>query len=232
MRQSADDAFRKFTGDIEGSDVPFMYLDVKNFCTTGNGNLIEPMSVAIGLRWIHKDTCIVATADEIASAWRTVKSRTDLSQHGGMAYRDVTDLILDQQALDLLFVSRVNANEGLLRQRFPYFGKIPADGQMALHSMSWAMGPAFNFPRFSAAINEFDFDTAAAECRIDDTFAPRPNAVTRRNDANRLMFDNCTTVMSLGLDPDELWWPRTAGAVYVDTELVVPVDPDPCPDAA
>lgn len=217
MRQAAQDAFRKFTGDLEGADVPFMYLDVKGLATTGNGNLIDPMSTALGLRWLHKATGIVATANEIADAWRTVKARKDLCQRGGMAYEDVTDLILDQAALDLLFVTRLRLNEGMLCQRFPYFAQLPADAQMAIHSMAWAMGAAFHYPNFVRAVNDLDFATAALESHMRD-------GSYRRDKANLLMLLNADAVTRQGLDPEVLWWPNVAPAV--------PDAPDTLPEVA
>jgi hypothetical protein len=225
LRQAAEAAFRKFTGDLEGKDVPFMYLDDHKpdpLVTCGNGNLIDPISEALKLRWLHKATGIVATNNEIAAAWRTVKARTDLAPRGGMSFEDVTDLILDQAAIDLLYETRLRSNEDFLRQIFHYFGKIPCDGQMAIMSMTWAMGAGrfHEFPKFVRAVNAFDFDAAALECHMSD-------GAELRNAADRLMLENASSVMKHGLDPEELWWPRTASAVtYSDTELVVPKDPD------
>lgn len=228
MKQSVRLAFRSFTGDLEGADVPFMYCDILGLVTTGNGNLVDPVSACVGLPWRWKATDTLATRDEIASAWHDTKSRQDLKMHGGMAYEAVTGLYLDKQALDDLFWSRLGQNETILRNRFPSYDGWPADAQMALHSMAWAMGPWFRFHNFEHHALLEEFDGCAAECRI-------VNGATKRNKANQLMFENAYHAELAGDDGSVLHWPgEVSGSITIPAPAPAfdetPTSPD-CPDA-
>lgn len=209
MRAAVEAAFRSFTVPFEGQ-LPYMYLDVKGLVTTGIGNLIDPLPAALGLPWKKADGSL-ASQSEITAEWNYVKSRTDLDQKGGKAYGPITTLRLDNDAIDQLVVSRLHQNEALLRKYYPNYDSWPADAQMGIHSMSWAMGPAFNFPQFKAAVNKSppDFNTAAVQSHINTA----GNAgVAPRNTANLLLFQNAAKVVAGGGDPDKLWYPDAAPA--------------------
>ena len=218
MKQSVADAFIAFTTEFEGA-VNFMYLDVLGLCTTGIGNLIDPMSMSLGLPWRHKASGELATRDEIAAAWRTVKARKDLAKLGGGHFRDVTDLVLNVLDVNALVQSKLAANDAALARRFPAFGDWPADAQLATHSMAWAMGTGFSFPRFEEAVTEDppDFATAASQSKMS-------NGAPKRNAANIRMLLNAAEVLSQGLDPDVLYYPKAIPSV--------PPPPDTQPDVA
>jgi GH24 family phage-related lysozyme (muramidase) len=212
-------AFRKFTVDREGY-TDFMYADRKNYVTTGIGNLIDASSQpnlttgtasdlapAIQLPWKHRGSSEHASAQEIANVWRLVKSRIDLSQRGGMIYKTLpgNDLFLDSGAINDLVADRLATNERALRQLYPNFDHIPADAQLALVSMAWAMGTgrmAASFPKFNAAVRGGDFATASLESHMSDANADR-------NDANRDLLLNAAAVQASGADPTRVYWPST-----------------------
>lgn len=197
MRQSVADAFTAFSTKFEGS-VDFPYLDVKCLVTSGIGDLLEPVGVFIGQPWRHRATGERATAMAAMDGYHAVKARTELAQHGGMAFRTVTDLYLDQDAIKALVAGRLRMNEAILRQRFPKLDEWPADAQLALHSMAWAMGPAFQFPHFERAVNADppDWEVAAHESHMSDG-APSRNAANYR-----LLMS-----AAQGGDPGVLCWP-------------------------
>ncbi|MFF0476587.1 peptidoglycan-binding protein [Streptomyces sp. NPDC004284] len=61
----------------------------------------------------------------------------------------------------------------------------PADAQLGLFSMAWALGPAFKFPKFQTAARQQDWLTTARESKMTET----GNAgVIPRNVRNALLF--------------------------------------------
>jgi hypothetical protein len=101
-------------------------------------------------------------------------------------------------------LAKLAANETYLRQRYPAYDDWPADAQLGLLSMSWAMGPGFKFPAFDAAVTDLDFARAATVCSINSTNNP---GVVPRNAANKQLFGNAAAVGAWALDPDVLWYP-------------------------
>ena len=225
MRQAVADAFVEFTRPFEGM-VLFMYADCLGLVTTGLGSLIDPVSTAVCLPWKHKDTGVFATEAEIVNAWEIVKGRSDLKLRGGMAYRGLTDLVLDQTAVDAMVQVRLRLNDSILGHRFAGFDDWPSDAQLGLHSMSWAMGASFKFPRFQAAVSADppDFFGASVECKMS-------NGAPSRNHANQTLFINAGQVLDQGLDPETLYYPITLQPQ--PTQAAQPVVPkDPPDDAA
>ncbi len=105
-------------------------------------------------------------------------------------------------------------NENYLKRQEPFsaFDNWPADAQMALLSMAWAMGPAGpgNFPRFSAACENLDFNGAARECEMDATGNP---GLVPRNLANKTLLSNAAVVRDQGLDASVLYYPTKLDGV-------------------
>lgn len=201
-----------------------MYVDVLNLVTTGMGNLIDPVSAALPLPWKHKDGH-PATQAEIAAAWNTLKNHPGLVVGGVLKplkslhfkYAEaVTGLYLDDAAIDTLIRQRMDSNEVYLRKVIPNWDKLPADAQLAIMSMSWAVGAGFmkKFPTLSGFILAEDWGTwdlatktgtgAAGSCTIREAGNP---GVVPRNARNRLCFANAGIVKKLGMDPAELHWP-------------------------
>lgn len=208
MHSSVQTAFRAFNEPFEGV-VHWMYLDVRGLVTVGVGNLIEPVELALKLPFHHRaEPSRAATAGEIAAEWRRVKSATSLAHAGWRACEAVTTLGLDDHAIDALISSCLDANEALLTKKssFQAFDVWPADAQLGLLSMSWALGVQGleRFSMFSAACRSGDFLGAAANCLIREGANP---GVAPRNRANRVLFRNAATVRSAGIDPARLYYP-------------------------
>jgi len=201
VRAAVRDAFVGFTEPFEGR-VAWMYLDVRGLVTTGIGNLIDPVAAALALPWQRPDGSR-ATLNQIQDEWIAVKGRTDMAKRGGGAYAAITSLRLSDAAIDALVSARLDRMVQVLEAAHPCFASLPADAQLAIVSMSWAMGPAFHFPRFWAAVTAGDYKTAAAECTIN----PQVGTIIRRNDANRRLLISAGEAVRLGLDPDFLHWP-------------------------
>jgi GH24 family phage-related lysozyme (muramidase) len=204
MHPSVLQAFEPFSTKFEGF-LPYMYLDIKGLVTTGMGNLIDPIGEALRLPWKRPDGSL-ASQDEIRAAWNAVKARTDLAPKFGQAFAGVTTLRLDKEGIEQLIARRLKENEDYLRTKFPGYGTWPADAQLGLHSMAWAMGPGFKFPAFEAAVNREppDFHAAAAASHMNDAGNP---GLTSRNKANFELFTNAARVLEQGGDPSTLYWP-------------------------
>lgn len=202
MRVAVRDAFVEFTAKFEGV-IAWMYLDIKGLVTTAVGNLIDPVEMAAGLPFLHKDGT-PATHEEIRSEWHEVKLHQEMRVRGGGAFRAVTTLHLSIEGIHAVVLSKLNANEEILRNRFTDYESWPADAQLGLLSMAWAMGPAFHYPRFIEAARAKDFKTCATECHMDDRGNP---GLRPRNVANLVLFENAATAIAQGIDPEILHWP-------------------------
>jgi GH24 family phage-related lysozyme (muramidase) len=199
MYQTVRDAFFDFNVRFEGY-VPWMYLDVKGLVTIGVGNLIEPLTQEVlNLPFEYADQPgSQATTDDIREAWNAVKSRTDLKLQGGGAFQSLTNVRLTTEGIKSLVEKKLLENESFLRSRyFANFDSWPADAQLGLLSMTWALGAGFvnKWPKLhSACLNE-DWDTVAAECHINDV---GNSGIKPRNDADETLFSNAAWVQELG----------------------------------
>ena len=209
MRPIIKQKFFAFSEPFEGR-VSWMYLDVKGYVTIGVGNLIDPISYAIDLPFldVHGSP---ASKSEIGDEWTMIKHHPDLARLGHRAAVVVAKLRLPNDAIDRLVLKKLDEMNAYLLGRFPEFENWPACAQLAVLSMSWAMGPAFRYPKLHGALLARDWPMAANECWIKETgnFGVHP-----RNIANRFLFLNANTCQ-----PDELVWQRR-----VDSE------PDTVPD--
>lgn len=206
MRQAVRDNYTAFTSRFEGA-VPWMYLDVKGLVTTGIGNLIDSVGAAQALPWRHGQGGPLASQDEIAQAWSTVKGMQGSKMLGGgnKVFQNASDLRLDADGIRKLVNDKLNSNEAILLTRFPGFEAWPADAQLGLLSMAWAMGPYFKFPKFEAAVNQLvpDFKAAAALSHMNAAGNP---GLVPRNTANEALFNAAADVLKNNLDLATIQW--------------------------
>lgn len=202
MLSSVQSAFRAFSEQFEGC-VPYMYLDVKGLVTVGVGNLVDPAELAQALPFRFKNRPGIAnpgapaTSDQIAAEWGKVKGNPGLAHERFTAGDPLTELELSDDAINSLILTRVTGNEGFLKRQpwFQNFDSWPADAQLGLLSMAWAMGPGGpgGFPSFRAACQVMNFNTAAIESQMDAT----GNAgLVPRNKANAVLFSNAAVVLA------------------------------------
>jgi GH24 family phage-related lysozyme (muramidase) len=194
--------FPAFSVQFEGR-VGWMYLDVKGLVTIGIGNLIDPVSAALGLPFVHRADGSAASRDEIGSEWSALKNNPSLAQRGHLACKPLTQLGLTDAAIDDLVRSRLDGNEVFLKQAFPDWESWPADAQLGLLSMAWALGAGFppHWPNFTAACKNQDWTGAAANCHMSEVGNP---GLIPRNKADVTLFTNASTVAPGGLDPSIL----------------------------
>src|ERR1035441_7352367 len=173
--------FRSFNEPFEGV-VPWMYQDIKGLVTVGVGNLIDPVGAAtiLPFRWKTKpglkNAGMPASKPDIAAEWKKIKDDPTLALKGHRACEAITNLELGDDAIDDLIATRLKQNEDYLVKQAPFknFDDWPADAQMALLSMAWAMGPGGppQFKTMAAGCAKLDFDKASVNCRIDETGNP------------------------------------------------------------
>jgi GH24 family phage-related lysozyme (muramidase) len=219
MRDSVSSAFKSFNTKFEGY-LTFMYADVKNLVTTGMGNLIDPIGAALSLPWVNSDGS-PASQQQISDAWNAVKARSDLTQKGGKAYKSITTIRLTDEGIDQLIQRRLKSNESTLRSNYPGYDSWPADAQMAVLSMAWAMGPAFKFGTFKKQVNGDppDFAAAATSSHMNDAGNP---GLVPRNAANKKLFENAAAVLKNKADPDKLYYPGDVPTSAASTTTAAP----------
>lgn len=215
MRPAVRDAFVAFTSPLEGV-VPWMYADVKGLVTTAIGNLIDPMSAAMPLPW-RRPNGTPASSEEVSAEWLRVKNDPNAARLGHRYTQRITSLRLTDDGVRDLVFRKLDENDAYLRKRFPDFEEWPADAQLATHSMAWACGPAFRFPRLEAALRARNWLAAADECHISTAGNP---GIVPRNAENRKLYKNA----AYAADPDVLHWPA---AVDVHAAPTVPQIEDP-----
>lgn len=203
MRPAVREAWRRVNAPWEGR-LPFMYLDVKGLVTTGVGNLVDPIALVLSLPWKTADGT-PATRQQVIDEWHNIKSLQQYRLMGGGHYKRFATLFLDDADIDALVMTKLNENDKYLADRFPEWHDWCADAQMAVHSLSWAVGPFFRFPRLEIALKADDWRLAASEVRMDETGNP---GLKPRNAANKHMLLNAALVAELALDPDVLYWPK------------------------
>lgn len=197
MHESVRDSFISFSEPLEGR-VLFMYLDVKRLVSTGVGNLLDaddaedfgtnpsPLPDIYTLDWFDKTSGTPASHADILAEYARVKF-SGTAQKPLPEKEKITRLQTTDEEIDKLIHSKLASFERTLLQREPFasLDQWPADGQLGLLSMAWALGPKFRFPKFQAAAVAGDWLTMARECRMTETGNP---GVIPRNVRNGLLF--------------------------------------------
>jgi GH24 family phage-related lysozyme (muramidase) len=200
MHSAVKDIWVAFNEPLEGL-VTSLYADVKGLVTTGMGNLVDPMPLALVLPW-ELPGGIAASKDSVALAWQAVKGDPQCASRGWKyaAQLPLNNVRLTRDSVSALIVSKLAENDLRMRVRFGDWESRPADAQLAVHSMSWAMGPMFfkRFPKFTAMFTRGDYAAASNECAI----SPPHGTIVERNARNRQLLLNAAT----SADPAVLQW--------------------------
>lgn len=207
MQPSVRSSFIAFSAQFEGA-CTWLYLDVHDppLVTTGIGNLVDPMSEALGLPWRDLSGKL-APHDAIVAEWTTVKGLATHAHDHPSFWANRALLRLATADVNVLVLSKLGQFAAELKARpcFAGFDSWPADAQLGLLSMSWAMGPAFHFPMFEAACQAHNFSMAAAQCHMADGNNP---GLVPRNRANFRLFVNASQVEAEGMDRTALYYPQ------------------------
>lgn len=202
MRDSVRASFVSFNAPLEGK-AEVMYLDILGLVTTAIGVMIDPLLLAKGLPWLHEDGT-PASKDEIIAEWMRIKNAKYLAKEGLEGARKIATLHLSEEGIQGVVDSKLRTVEAILKQRFPEWDSWPADAQMGVLSMSWAMGPSFHFTNFEAACRARNWLQAARQCHMSDT---NNRGLAPRNAENVVLFQNAFVVEWHGLDPETLQYP-------------------------
>lgn len=205
LEQAVIDAWHRFSEPLEGR-IHHMYLDVLGLVTCGVGLLIDPIALALPLPWKHPDGR-PATQAEIRDAWNRLKARQDLASQRASHALEVTGLVLSDADIDALVAKKLSDDaEYIKSHHFPAFEEFPADAQLAIMSMAWALGAGFpaKFPLFTEAVLGGDWARAQANATIREEGNP---GVIARNRANRICFANAEIARRCGMPRDLLGWP-------------------------
>jgi GH24 family phage-related lysozyme (muramidase) len=199
--------FPAFSEKFEGR-VLWPYLDVEGLPTVGIGCLINPIALALPLPWKLLDGSR-ATPLQVTAEWEYLKHSVELAHLGARAAEHATHLRLTDADVDALLEERMARNEAVLAAAFKGWADYPADAQLAIHSMAWAMGAGFakEFPHFRRAVEAGEWEKARLECTIAGESS---NAgLIPRNIANRICFANAARVIAnpIALRVAEPYWP-------------------------
>lgn len=213
MRANVERIFTQFTS-IEGYFLS-PYSDVKRLITTARGALIDPIERCLALEWWIGDRR--ATEAEVRNDWHVLKdlalqmSDSKLQHWTASEQAHLTSIRLNPEYIEALTMRQLRANYAYIEAHLmPGIGGFPADAQLGVMSLAWALGAGFdkaNPPRteFVAACNAGNWIAAGAHARLRES----GNAgVVVRNKQQDLCFSNAATVKARGLDPAALWWPN------------------------
>lgn len=197
--------YHAFSTPLEGR-VLSPYVDVKGLVTVGVGNLIDPISLAERLPWTLTDGSKADLA-QVRADWHLLK---DAAGHYSKLHwkyaAAATKIRLTDEAVDALVDRQLDANEAIIKKRFPAWDTFPADAQLAIMSIAWAVGAGFyqKFGNLARCIDAQDWEGCVASCKIREEGNP---GVVPRNAKNRFCFHNAALVKTYGVDPSVLYWP-------------------------
>lgn len=197
MTPAVRTGFIPFTDPLEGFERG-MYPDSVGLITTARGCLIDngprrfkatdPIAnaspgEACTLPFKHRDTCEPATVGEISIEWWRLKKAWPALQSDAAAKS--SPLWLDIVDVDTLTLHRLDGMWTEVLKWFPDAETWPDPAQLAVLSMCWAMGGAFEqgYPHFDAAARAKDWVTCSRECEMT-----KPPVPVRRNTRNVVLF--------------------------------------------
>lgn len=208
------ESYHAFSVNLEGR-VATMYCDCLGLITTGVGNLINTITQAKALPWLLADGTKADMAD-VAADWNKLHDGAQYyAKRAWHVYAKTMRCHLSEEAIDDLCKRQLAANEAIIRKRFPAYDSFPADAQLAIMSMAWAVGAGFasKFPHLAACIDRQDWEGCVASCKIREGHPHTGDwnpGVVPRNAKNRFCFHNAALVATEGSDPDVLHWPNVA----------------------
>lgn len=239
LHESVVAAFPAFSRGFEGY-VNHPYADVLGLITVGVGNLIDgsqnkadlqPWRAALALPWRKPDGSL-ADAAQVIAEWQHLKAHAAELAHRSLAVQATfTTIRLTDDAIAALVLSKLAENAAFLTDHhFPFFPQFPADAQLGISSMAWAVGPGFpsKFPGFKRAVLAGDWLAARNDCDIRVGTKGQPDynpGVLPRNAANRVCFANAEIVRREHIARDILRWPNVAQADVPATETATNLEP-------
>jgi hypothetical protein len=201
------ESYHAFSAPLEGR-VDAMYCDVLGLITCAVGCLIDPIYLAKEIRWTLEDGSVADMA-QVTADWNLLKAG---AQHYAKLHwkyaRAATKCRLTEDEIDRLVKVRLTANETQMRKTFPDWDSFPADAQLAIMSMCWAVGAGWptKFPNLKRCVLQQDWEGCVASCKIREEGNP---GVVPRNAKNRFCFHNAALTKGTPF-ADTLEWPEVA----------------------
>jgi peptidoglycan hydrolase-like protein with peptidoglycan-binding domain len=228
IKQVVVDSFPAYTIPFEGN-TDWPYTDIKGLVSTGDGNLIDPLPLALELPWTLLDGKTPASPAQVTADFNTLKANYAAKKAAGLpppsAYeqRGLTQIRLPQVAIGDLMAKKLRGNHSVLQSQYPSIASWPADAQMAMHSLSWAWGPSFasvwnkiipgSGDAFKQAVNASppNFAQAGEIAKGPGDYEVTKNGnsgLAPRNDAQDKLFQNAHAVVTGNADPNSLFYPN------------------------
>jgi GH24 family phage-related lysozyme (muramidase) len=238
LHESVLDIFPSFSREFEGY-VNHMYLDVKGLRTTGIGNLINDLNSVMVLPWRIGEEGPRASSGEVMEHWNYLKTRQDLASRHYKYAKDAFIqrfghvLTLSDEAIDDLVEKKLLANAAHAAKQWNNFPFFPADAQLALMSLYWALGSLTKFPNCARLVSKEDWlgcaagapakttdrgwQAASYACKIKE----EGNAgIIPRNKANVMLFRNAADSVPYGLPVGQLLWPSVPIVTETSAEIL------------
>lgn len=135
--------FRNHVGFFEGL-IQYMYLDVEGNVTVGIGHLLDDATEADGLPFYDRETRLESHSIHIENAFNKVLRNIEKAKDGASAFKNLTHLDLDLDAIEALFDKDVAGFKKLFGsgagQRFEEFWTYPASAQLGMLDIAYTMG--------------------------------------------------------------------------------------------
>lgn len=213
--------FWKFTQPLEGgfaANCMFMVQDLQvatgmGVTFSGKAHRADGLRRALALPWLNKNTNAPASPTEITRDYDLVLSMEAEGlakpfNHIEKVWKPVTLCRLDEagfrKAVYDVIVSNLN---GVRRNRasFGNFDDYPADAQLCVASLTWAIGPNFHtkYPSFCAACRAQDWILAG----FQSTYKNPTGTVVDRQRQQTFMMANADAAKRGFLNPDILYFP-------------------------
>lgn len=206
-----------FQKSFEG-EVNHLYQDVKGLMTIGVGNMLSSVQMAYVLNFKKKSDRKLAMPSEIKAEWDKLKD----PQYKGLtakAFDKLASLYIEREDIEKLVQASADGFEHFIRQEWKEWEEWPADAQMGMMSMAWALGVGGivkGYPKFTKDCHDqrwavWDFNKAtkqtelvagaAFECKLNEVGNP---GVIPRNKAARDLFQWAENTVEL----EKLHWPE------------------------
>ncbi|HEU4544328.1 MAG TPA: hypothetical protein VFR23_24570 [Jiangellaceae bacterium] len=230
MHPSVRAAWRFFSEPLEGR-VPYLYADVRGLLTVGVGNLADPLELALRFPWTMPDGEL-ATRPEVERQWHAIKAKAkELAPKHHRHAAHLTSIRLTNEDIDEVVLDKLDSNAEILARVFKGFAEYPADAQLGILSMAWAVGPGFplKFPTFTRQALAGEWWNCATSSKIREV-SPEGIAnpgVATRNQQNRLCFENAANVIANNADRSVLHWPSKFQHPLATLEDAPPLSRDP-----
>jgi GH24 family phage-related lysozyme (muramidase) len=165
---------------IEGA-VPYMYLCPNGVVTVGVGHALPTVGDARKLPFKHRRSGKKASEKEIEEAYKRVKS----AREGQVAvkYKALTDLELDESAINSLLESNISTFKRELKHAYPGFEDFPVQAQCGLLDLAYNVGTpklTTTFPNFNKHVEKKDWANAAIESNRKKPVPDGRNAIVRK----------------------------------------------------